>query len=524
MLQGPDVSRWQTVNWQVLAPHIDCAIVKSTGADAGYYVDSKYYYNRDNLRAIGKPRGWYHFAGASDPVAEANFFVDNTDWQPGEYLVLDREAPWPADVPGWSYRFLLQVKNRRPQAPLAIYMSGSRVTAYDWSGVLSLGAEIWIAAYGTNSGRQEYIPNAGQWGSMWAHQFTSLFPLPPGIQSGGLDWNYFYRWGEGLSGEGSGEAIMAKLDDEDRAWLAGQFQAYTDPNRLLGATMGFAGIGRSVADWIGGANVNSWLSAMSIPFIFRMTDQPYSFAWWAVTADGKSRYWLTDIGQADLITGGMASKSLVPVHDLPSWLGLVSGLKQYGPTPPSWFVGSAENPKNAKGHIYSLVTYKGVQMVVPQMNPEQFLRAPGFSGAAAPAQTLADDNPIWDLPRYRVFRDAATGGIYIAQVNNDDEILNNIKQHLSPQDYTDLGFPAWEDAGADLIALPDGTVLPVITDTDTGNSVDTPSAPNGTVVDWNGVISRIEAAAARGGETGGLRGATDGTSNLGINISLKKES
>jgi hypothetical protein len=518
MLQGPDVSRWQVVNWQVLAPYIDCAIVKSTGADAGYYVDSRYYYNRDNLRAIGKPRGWYHFSGASNPVAEADFFVNNTSWQPGEYMVCDREAPWPADVPGWCYQFLLRVKQRLPDAPLAIYMSGSRVTAYDWSGVRSLGAEIWIASYGSNSGRQEFIPNPGQWGVMWAHQFTSLFPLPPGVQSGGLDWNYFYSWNTSAPGE----STMARLDDEDRQWLADMVRDTIRSEGVsgagdLGRQLSFGGFSRTLADWVGGANVNSWLTLLRAPRMVRISDSLSPWVWWALSDDGRSRYWVIDSAAADALTGGLATRGLVPVQDFNSSHPMIAAAKQVGPTPPSWFAGSSENLKNPNSHIYMQTVFNEQHIVIPQMNPDQLVHSPGFSPEQPPPVVmLPDDSPVWDYPRFRVFRDSDTEGIYVSAVDIHSQVIGKVREHLSGPVYAALGYPSCEQppAGDPLLSLPEGMVLPPAP---IANDPEVPGTPVN-YPDWGNFVVNLTTTTAAAAKEGGRQGAIEGTDGLSFTI------
>ena len=59
-----------------LLPQVDAVIVKATqGTD---FIDG--YCDRyiQQLIAVGKPWGFYHFAGNNDPVAEANYFYENT--------------------------------------------------------------------------------------------------------------------------------------------------------------------------------------------------------------------------------------------------------------------------------------------------------------------------------------------------------------------------------------------------------------------------------------------------------------
>lgn len=137
-LYGIDESKWQgTLDGQ------DFAIVKAT--EGTTYVDptcdTKYQQNK----ADGKLLGVYHYAGMGDPVAEADFFVNNIQGYIGEaILALDFETH--TDV-NWASIWLDHVHARTNVWPL-IYMSASAVNAVDWSTVSSHDG-LWEAGYPT---------------------------------------------------------------------------------------------------------------------------------------------------------------------------------------------------------------------------------------------------------------------------------------------------------------------------------------------------------------------------------------
>ena len=78
MLKGIDVS-WFQRDLRIAAINTDFVIIKATGG-TGYvnpHCDAHY----QEAKALGKKRGVYHYYsdgfGGDDPIAEANYFVDN---------------------------------------------------------------------------------------------------------------------------------------------------------------------------------------------------------------------------------------------------------------------------------------------------------------------------------------------------------------------------------------------------------------------------------------------------------------
>lgn len=145
---GCDVSRWQgIIDWNALNPGAAFVFFKGGGGDDGNYVDSQFQNNLAGVRLLGNemPHGWYWFASMGDPIAEANYFVDNccSDIRIGEVLVLDDEVPGSLD-PTWAKQWLDQVANRVGFKPI-IYLSDSEVLNHDWSPVVDAGYGLWLA-------------------------------------------------------------------------------------------------------------------------------------------------------------------------------------------------------------------------------------------------------------------------------------------------------------------------------------------------------------------------------------------
>lgn len=148
-MNGIDVSAWQPKNITELVD-FDFAIIKATEG-TGYvspFCDAQY----QAAKRRGKLVGVYHFASGLDPVAEANFFVDNVQGYLGEaVLVLDWEANAINRGADYVRKFVRQVKECTNVPPM-IYASASPLSAH---GIPALAAEencgLWVAAYPNNA-------------------------------------------------------------------------------------------------------------------------------------------------------------------------------------------------------------------------------------------------------------------------------------------------------------------------------------------------------------------------------------
>lgn len=77
MLRGIDISNWQAgMDLNAVLPNVDFVICKATEGD--YFTDPYCKGWVEQCIAAGKPWGFYHFAGGSDPIAEAAFFINQT--------------------------------------------------------------------------------------------------------------------------------------------------------------------------------------------------------------------------------------------------------------------------------------------------------------------------------------------------------------------------------------------------------------------------------------------------------------
>lgn len=144
-LLGIDVSNWQTV--EAVDEALDFVIVKATQGTnfVNPICDQQY----QRARSQGKLRGFYHYASGGDPIAEANFFVDNCEnYFEHAIPVLDWEEyqnPRFYEHASWCKKFLDHVYARTGVRPL-IYMSASVTTMADWSSVAK-DYGLWVAGY-----------------------------------------------------------------------------------------------------------------------------------------------------------------------------------------------------------------------------------------------------------------------------------------------------------------------------------------------------------------------------------------
>lgn len=141
-LEGEDLSHWQSTGAVDGAP--DFVILKATEGTS--YVDPDCDNKYQRAKKEGKLLGVYHYASMSDPVKEADFFVNNTQgyWKAREaILVLDNETHTNVS---WAKAFLDHVYARTGIRPL-IYISASTIKVVDWTPVVKANYGLWVAGY-----------------------------------------------------------------------------------------------------------------------------------------------------------------------------------------------------------------------------------------------------------------------------------------------------------------------------------------------------------------------------------------
>ncbi|WP_052663824.1 GH25 family lysozyme [Psychromicrobium lacuslunae] len=192
-LNGIDISGWQA-GINLAAVPADFVIIKATGGTG--FVSQGCDAQFQQAKALGKPRGIYHFAHEAgyqgSATSEANHFLTQTKGYHGEaMLVLDWEGDNVADV-GWAKTWLDTVYAATGVRPV-IYMNQAAENSYDWSPVVAADYALWIAQY-PSSGAQGYgalsaPPHLVHWPSAALWQYTATGRLPG--WNGALDLNIF---------------------------------------------------------------------------------------------------------------------------------------------------------------------------------------------------------------------------------------------------------------------------------------------------------------------------------------------
>lgn len=194
-MDGIDVSSWQT---GIDISQVDCDFVITKATEGTNYINPDCDRVYQQAKTLGKCLGVYHFAKGGDPIAEANYFVNNVKGYIGEaILVLDYEGSAVNNGPLWANVFMTQVYNLTGIRPM-LYTSASVISSYDWSKVRANDFGLWVAGYkyGYNTiyGYMSDIQipyNTGAWGENVAmYQYTSRGRLNG--YSGNLDLNVFY--------------------------------------------------------------------------------------------------------------------------------------------------------------------------------------------------------------------------------------------------------------------------------------------------------------------------------------------
>lgn len=171
-------------------------ILKST--QGIHYVDKTYKQRKKDALEAGLLVGTYHFADASDPIAQAKHFLANADWDEATLFAHDwedpprvagpeqRSQPMSAENGKLFLEYIYQVTGQRP----AIYSGHTakrelRDTKDEFYGQ----HRLWLASYTAETQLQ------ASWETAWLWQFTgdNLGPNLPrkiaGVAGGGIDLN-----------------------------------------------------------------------------------------------------------------------------------------------------------------------------------------------------------------------------------------------------------------------------------------------------------------------------------------------
>lgn len=186
-----------------------------------------------DCKRLGKLWGFYHFLAGGDPVAEADYFVDNCLNYFGEGIpVLDYEMYGRIGTAG-AKKFLDRVYERT-KVRCVVYMSRSVCTEEDWSAIAP-NHGLWVAQYANNNptGYQSdpWFPNGsiGAFQAVTMHQYTSTGRLSG--YSGNLDLDIAYldrdAWNRIAKGDRE-DATPAPEPQPEKAPLPDALKGYVD--------------------------------------------------------------------------------------------------------------------------------------------------------------------------------------------------------------------------------------------------------------------------------------------------------
>jgi hypothetical protein len=155
VIKGIDVSAYQPEAYDTTG--LDFVFTKIT--EGLSYINPRWVAQRDRAKSKGLVWGAYHYPHmANDPIAEADFFLKQVKWAPGDIIVLDWEGYDSANrgVPKSrqiAYRdaWLKYVKGKMPGHRVGMYCNVDYWRNVDTSS--NCGDFLWIATAGAPAGR-----------------------------------------------------------------------------------------------------------------------------------------------------------------------------------------------------------------------------------------------------------------------------------------------------------------------------------------------------------------------------------
>jgi GH25 family lysozyme M1 (1,4-beta-N-acetylmuramidase) len=155
MIHGIDVSAYQSATYSTSG--LDFVFTKVT--EGLSYVNPRWVAQRDRAKAAGLVWGAYHYPHmGNDPRAEADYFLKQVNWKPGDIIVLDWEG-YDAANKGVSkaqqiaYRdaWLKYVKSKMPGHRVGMYCNTDYWLHVDKTS--NCGDFLWIATAGAAAGQ-----------------------------------------------------------------------------------------------------------------------------------------------------------------------------------------------------------------------------------------------------------------------------------------------------------------------------------------------------------------------------------
>lgn len=308
MLNVLDISNWQSdIDVDALSG-VDAIICKAT--EDTYYVDpycDGFYQAAKNR---GLLRGFYHFAGNSDPIDEADFFIDNTEGYFNDGIpILDWEGDQSVD---WVNSFVNQIHDRTGVWPI-IYANPWRFN----QGGVEANCGRWVASYPEVTSPS--FEQAAAWdcpsvdGLVVGWQFCSDGHVSG--YDGNLDCSVFYIDAEGWAKYANASESAPNPSETKPEWISQNGSwwyrhadgSYTtdDWEQIDGAWYHFDSEGWMQTGWISvndkwyyldpvnGDMKAGWISVDDKQYYLDPVDGDMKTGW--ISVDG-NRYWLSSDG------------------------------------------------------------------------------------------------------------------------------------------------------------------------------------------------------------------------------------
>lgn len=169
-----DISKWQG-NYNMSDDPNPAIAIKMGGGDNGLYMDSQANANYGAAVAHGKVPIGYWFAGGTDPIAEAEYFLRcMAPLAENDVYALDWEIQH-TDPVTWVNQFVSHIHDKIGVWPL-VYMNISTANAYDWAPVFN-NCGFWCAApsFGFDATLPVKYPQVAQQGPIVNGHDTDAF-------------------------------------------------------------------------------------------------------------------------------------------------------------------------------------------------------------------------------------------------------------------------------------------------------------------------------------------------------------
>ena len=236
MMHGIDVSNWQS-GLTPAALDIDFCIAKATEGIG--YTDPCCDGFVQNCINNAIPWGFYHFARENDPVAEADYFVQETRNYFGHGIpVLDYETTNLDDCE-WCEQWMVRVHELTGIWPM-LYISAYQVPKFDGSWIPQT-CGLWLAGYPypAETWTSDEMPySIGEWEFCAIWQFTSSLHLNG--YNGNLDGNLAFMdesaWAKyaGSNETTQPQQPVKSIDDLAIETILGEYGTGAERQKLLG--------------------------------------------------------------------------------------------------------------------------------------------------------------------------------------------------------------------------------------------------------------------------------------------------